>query len=130
MGQIIPRGASPMFATWPRPSGRLIFAVLASLLGVLPVTAQSAAPIASVAADRTTPRPPRPVAPRSNVLTPEPWKGTSFEPLTAAELDRRIDAELQAGKLAPSPRTTDEVFLRRVSLDLTGTLPTPQEVLA
>jgi hypothetical protein len=33
-----------------------------------------------------------------------------------------------AGKVTPAPRTTDEQFLRRVRLDLTGELPTPEEV--
>jgi hypothetical protein len=32
--------------------------------------------------------------------------------------------------LAPSPGCTDEQFIRRASLDITGTLPTPAEVLA
>ncbi|MSR55429.1 MAG: DUF1553 domain-containing protein [Gemmataceae bacterium] len=32
--------------------------------------------------------------------------------------------------IAPSPLCTDEEFLRRVSLDLTGTLPTPKQVEA
>lgn len=45
----------------------------------------------------------------------------------AAEVDRLIDAALPAD-VERAPRSNDEDFLRRVTLDLAGTLPTPNEV--
>src|SRR5439155_17440581 len=73
-------------------------------------------------------RPPSPVAARSNVLTADPWKGVSTEPLQPGELDRLINTELLKDGLKPAPRTSDEQFLRRVTLDLTGRLPLPADV--
>jgi hypothetical protein len=68
------------------------------------------------------------LAPRSNVLTPEPWKGVPTSPLTPAELDRRIAAEWDKSGIKPSPRIGDGEFVRRVYLDLTGQLPLPADL--
>jgi hypothetical protein len=46
----------------------------------------------------------------------------------AAEVDRLIHRELERGQSPLADRTSDEDFLRRVSLDLAGTLPKPHEV--
>jgi hypothetical protein len=73
-------------------------------------------------------RPPRPIVPRSNVLNAEPWKGVSIAPLSSADLDKLVAAELRTDRIEPAARTTDEAFLRRVTLDLTGKLPTPSEL--
>ncbi|MCA8996147.1 MAG: DUF1549 domain-containing protein, partial [Planctomycetaceae bacterium] len=43
-------------------------------------------------------------------------------------IDEFIDEKLWKLNLTPSATCTDAEFLRRVSLDVTGTLPTPQEV--
>lgn len=45
-------------------------------------------------------------------------------------IDKYINAKLQKLGLTPSQICTDEEFLRRVSIDLTGTLPTPDDVLS
>ncbi len=45
-------------------------------------------------------------------------------------IDQKIDAKLQQLKIQPSPVVDDATFLRRVSLDLTGLLPTPEAVKA
>ena len=42
---------------------------------------------------------------------------------TSDDIDAIIDRRLAASKTAPSPPTTDEAFLRRVSLDLVGKPP-------
>ncbi|MDW8267217.1 MAG: DUF1549 domain-containing protein [Gemmataceae bacterium] len=46
------------------------------------------------------------------------------------KIDELVIAQLQKAGIVPSERCTDEEFLRRVSLDLTGTLPRPDEVVA
>lgn len=42
-------------------------------------------------------------------------------------IDAKIDAKLAALHLAPSPRAGDLEYIRRVTLDLIGELPTPEE---
>ena len=42
-------------------------------------------------------------------------------------IDELVDAKLAALRVAPSPVCDDETFLRRVSIDLVGLLPTPEE---
>lgn len=46
----------------------------------------------------------------------------------AATVDRLLEAEFARRGVAPAPLCTDEDFLRRVTLDLAGTIPTPREV--
>ena len=43
-------------------------------------------------------------------------------------IDRFVNAKLAKLRLRPSSLCTDTEFLRRVSIDITGTLPTPEEV--
>lgn len=50
--------------------------------------------------------------------------------LTAEDLDRMLAKHLEAEKVKPAGTADDEEFARRVWLDLTGTLPTPEEVEA
>jgi Protein of unknown function (DUF1553)/Protein of unknown function (DUF1549) len=44
-------------------------------------------------------------------------------------IDDFILGQLKIHGIPPAPRTTDSEFLRRVSLDLTGRIPTPNEVV-
>ncbi len=46
----------------------------------------------------------------------------------ASEIDRQIEAELTASGVKPAGLVNDEDFLRRVSFDIAGTLPTAKEV--
>lgn len=46
----------------------------------------------------------------------------------ANQVDEIIEATLQSRKSVPSKITNDEDFLRRLYLDITGTVPTPSEV--
>ena len=63
------------------------------------------------------------------VLNPKP--GFAWKALPQNNyIDQLIDAKLQRLKIQPSPTTDDASFLRRVSLDLKGQLPTPEEVQA
>lgn len=43
-------------------------------------------------------------------------------------IDQHVQAKLRSLRIPPSERCDDAAFLRRVTLDLTGTLPTPDEV--
>ncbi len=45
-------------------------------------------------------------------------------------IDRHVIEKLNRLKIPPSPLASDEEFLRRVSLDLIGLQPTPDEVRA
>jgi hypothetical protein len=61
------------------------------------------------------------------VLNPKP--GFAWAALPQHNyIDQFIDQKLQRLKIQPSAVADDAAFLRRVSLDLTGQLPTPQDV--
>ena len=63
------------------------------------------------------------------VLNPKP--GFVWKPLPQHNyVDRLVDVKLQRLKLQPSPPTDDVTLLRRLSLDLTGRLPSPESVRA
>jgi hypothetical protein len=64
----------------------------------------------------------------SGLVTAAMWKEAATTPLQPGEIDRLVSQELQRVKAKPSPRTTDEQFLRRVYLDLTGALPVPADI--
>ncbi|GAB4152613.1 MAG: hypothetical protein Tsb009_28590 [Planctomycetaceae bacterium] len=49
---------------------------------------------------------------------------------TRTKIDEYVVAKLKKLGIRPSPVCTDEEFLRRVSLDIAGTLPTPAEIRA
>lgn len=50
-------------------------------------------------------------------------------PSSTKHLDRHIDSVLKREGLEPSKQTSDTEFLRRIHLDMTGKIPTPEEVL-
>ncbi|MFK8114082.1 MAG: PSD1 and planctomycete cytochrome C domain-containing protein, partial [Rubripirellula sp.] len=59
-----------------------------------------------------------------------PRSRVGFPPASDHPIDRFVSAKLDKLGIAPSELCTDAEFLRRVSIDMTGTLPTPEEVLA
>jgi hypothetical protein len=71
---------------------------------------------------------PTPLSGAGVSVMPAAWQKAQIKPLSAAELDALLHHHQQAEQLTPSPRTTDEQFLRRVMLDLIGRLPTAQEL--
>ena len=75
-------------------------------------------------------RPTAPSAPRSALLTSDAWRNAPLAPVTSREIDDLVARELRESKIEPAPLTTDEQFLRRVTLDLTGKLPPPAQVMA
>ena len=71
---------------------------------------------------------PAPKITRAGPIKPSDWQNASTEPIQSAELDRLVGREMLANGGRPAPRTTDEQFVRRVTLDLTGKLPLPADV--
>ena len=60
-----------------------------------------------------------------------PKSGFVWKPLPQHNyIDRLVDAKLERLRIQPSGATDDATFLRRVSLDLTGRLPSPESVRA
>jgi hypothetical protein len=59
-----------------------------------------------------------------------PWREETIDVKKHSHnfIDTRIDQRLDALRIATSDRSSDEQFLRRLFLDLTGRLPTPQQV--
>lgn len=102
--------------------------LIAAGLGVLGPVARLSAADAKPTAKRVTAAPPE-----SAWLKVEDWQKTPIEALSPAELDRLIAAERQKlvtkGARLPeaAPQVSDEQFLRRVSLDVAGRLPTTDE---
>jgi len=63
------------------------------------------------------------VVPYSNAVDLTGWMDNNF-------IDRLAAAKFREIGISPSPLCDDATFLRRVSLDLTGTLPTPAQTTA
>lgn len=65
------------------------------------------------------------------VLRPyTPNAGSPVACASAGRVDQLVNAKLQRAGITPSELCTDQEFLRRASLDITGTLPTAAEVIA
>lgn len=70
------------------------------------------------------------VHPISVLMPLSPLAGSKYPTIPATtEVDRLVLGKLRQLGVLPSQQATDEEFLRRVRLDLTGTLPTEKEVL-
>ncbi len=63
-------------------------------------------------------------------MVPQPLSGPFPDVKPNNKIDELVFAKLKRLGIPPSPPCTDEVFLRRVYLDATGVLPTPDEVRA
>ncbi len=61
------------------------------------------------------------------IASPLSWAKADAEPLHSA-IDRLIAERLAEQGVEPSPQSSDTEFLRRVTLDLTGTIPTVEQV--
>lgn len=62
------------------------------------------------------------------VIRPIAQNLTIRERAAKTEVDRLVDQKLRKLGIRPSELCTDAEFLRRLSIDLTGTLPTPAEI--
>jgi hypothetical protein len=61
-------------------------------------------------------------------LDTKDWLKASTDPIKAGEIDRMIGAHLAKAGIKPAPLVSDERFVRRVYLDLTGRLPPPDDI--
>lgn len=61
------------------------------------------------------------------VLVPAPGKPSAF-PKPVNDLDREVFAKLKLLNMTPSELSSDLEFLRRVTIDTTAQLPTPEEI--
>jgi hypothetical protein len=66
--------------------------------------------------------------PTTGASEPASFRANRPEYTLAAEVDRLLNEALAKAGASPAPLTTDEDFLRRVSLDLAGEVPTSQQV--
>lgn len=93
--------------------------------------------LAVLTAERTRAAAPTAVAPsiskpvRTVLLTDKDWRRMPRQIVSSQRIDELLNEATAAGVTEPKsvPTTTDEQFLRRVTLDLTGTLPSPQELV-
>ncbi len=53
----------------------------------------------------------------------------TYAPSSTKHLDRHIDVVLKREGITPSRQTDDAEFLRRIHLDMTGVIPTPEQVM-
>jgi len=71
-----------------------------------------------------------PAASPTVLLTDDDWRQVPREAVSSQRIDELLAASASSadGESRLPPRTTDEQFLRRAALDLTGTLPTATEL--
>lgn len=77
------------------------------------------------------------ISSRRPITSYEPLEPTQVDPDLAAqvaesadEIDRLVREKLRAEKIKPNPLTNDLQFVRRVYLDITGTIPTARQTAA
>lgn len=99
--------------------GLLCAALAISALGL----AEGAKPLPANASSEAQPPP-------ALQLDDNDWRQASRQPIASAEIDQLIAQALRNRQVALPPLTTDEQFLRRASLDLTGLLPDREEIQA
>jgi len=75
-----------------------------------------------------SPKPEATPTTKSTLLKEEDWRRTSLKPIAAGEIDALISRERTARNIEPAALTTDEQFIRRVTLDLTGQLPEAADI--
>jgi hypothetical protein len=92
--------------------------------------AKAAAALAVLAALASAARADKPQSSRPGTVPVAEWLKASTTALAPGEIDRLIAKEQETAGVKPAPRTTDEQFIRRVHLDLTGKLPKPADILA
>src|SRR6185369_14355042 len=63
-------------------------------------------------------------------VVPRPGAAVKFDFPESNPVDRATAKKWRELNISPSELCTDEVFIRRVSLDLTGTLPSAEDVTA
>ncbi|MER3415449.1 MAG: hypothetical protein C4297_04445 [Gemmataceae bacterium] len=61
-------------------------------------------------------------------LVPAEWAKAPNRQITSAEIDQLIAEKFKADETEPAPLASDEQFLRRAMLDVTGKLPSPAEI--
>lgn len=64
------------------------------------------------------------------LVLPKDLQYTQPESNPVNYIDELVDAKLQKVRVLPSELCSDEVFIRRVTLDITGAMPTPEEYSA
>ena len=112
-------------------SGKQIRWVTAAVcsLGLLTVFALSPLPDAEAAPrKRRTAKKAEPLPPRFTVESKEVEDSKLRTALVSAKLiDQMVDDNYKKYKVTPNPKSTDAQFVKRVYLDVTGTIPTYQQ---
>jgi hypothetical protein len=94
---------------------------LTLLLGAIATVEAAADAPKTTAKPRTTPLP-------TGQLDRADWFKYASSPLQPGEIDRLVGAQIKKANIEPAPLTSDEQFVRRAYLDLTGRLPMPADV--
>ncbi|WP_299469419.1 DUF1549 domain-containing protein, partial [uncultured Gimesia sp.] len=120
-------GASQISQRWK--AGTLFGVVVASAILIISGLPDSeAAPRRQAAVKKPEPKKEEPLPPRFMVESKPVNPAKLASALSSAEhIDKLVEANYSKYKVTPNPMTTDEQFLRRAYLDITGTIPTYRE---
>ncbi|MCG8599941.1 MAG: DUF1553 domain-containing protein [Verrucomicrobiales bacterium] len=72
----------------------------------------------------------KPIATRQGLVADSTGSGPSLNPVERSTVDVLIDEKLKEKKLTPNTEATEITLLRRITYDLTGLPPTPEEISA